>query len=697
MTTKDYTANVISATKVVPDGNFKNSKASGVWDINEALDLIKGGNWPNAANINPAAFVDGLFSSDVWDGSGSARSITNDIDLSTKEGLVWIKKRSGSANHTLQDTVRGATKHIRSSGDSSESTEAQTITAFNSNGFSLGTDDIVNASGSDYVGWTFRSQPKFFDVVTYTGDGNYNDGNLYSKAIPHNLGVAPHVIIIKRLDSSSDWWIKHKDRTNYLTKLNTTDQEYQDSSPSGSRYLPIFRNGSGVSDATHFYLNAGDHTNGLNNPAAVLSNINNATYVAYLFAHNNDDGGFGEPGNQDIIKCGSYNGDGTTDGSNEITLGFEPQWIFLKRSDGGGYYSQIIDDMRGMVSGGNDQLLWPNVAAAENGTLNSVDATATGFSVNDSNNSNLNNSTWIYIAIRRGGMQTPTAASSVFGLQDYTSGGDGPVTGIVTDFSIIRDRDADAANYAATRLLGNSYLTPMLNSAEVSSAGAIHDRMDGAWNTSFAGYMIWGWQRARGYFDVVAYSGTGSNRTISHNLGVTPEMMWVKRRNTTNNWKTFHSNLGGTKSMELNTTVAAETNGSALWNSTAPTASVYSLGTASDVNGSGSTYVAYLFATVANVSKVGSFTQSGATNVACGFTGDTPALIILKRTDDTGNWYILDSVRGIVAGNDPHTYINESNPEISNVDLVDPYSGGFATTSSLTDGDYIFYSIAAVS
>ena len=61
MSTKDFTANVISASKVVPDGNFKDSKASGVWDINEALDLIKGGNWPNVANINPAAFVDALF------------------------------------------------------------------------------------------------------------------------------------------------------------------------------------------------------------------------------------------------------------------------------------------------------------------------------------------------------------------------------------------------------------------------------------------------------------------------------------------------------------------------------------------------------------------------------------------------------------------------------------------------------------
>ena len=98
----------------------------------------------NTQSIPPN--IEDLFQTTVWDGSGSARSLTNGINLSGEGGLVWIKKRSGSAQHTLQDTVRGATKHIRSSGDSGEATEAQTVTAFNSNGFSLGTDDMVNAS-----------------------------------------------------------------------------------------------------------------------------------------------------------------------------------------------------------------------------------------------------------------------------------------------------------------------------------------------------------------------------------------------------------------------------------------------------------------------------------------------------------------------------------------------------------------------
>ena len=93
MTTRDFTANVISATKVVPDGNFKDSKASGVWDINEALDLIKGGNWPNAANINPAAFVDALFQTHLYTGNASSTAINNGINLSGKGGLVWTKNR----------------------------------------------------------------------------------------------------------------------------------------------------------------------------------------------------------------------------------------------------------------------------------------------------------------------------------------------------------------------------------------------------------------------------------------------------------------------------------------------------------------------------------------------------------------------------------------------------------------------------
>ena len=173
--------------------------------------------------------------------------------------------------------------------------------------------------------------------------------------------------------------------------------------------------------------------------------------------------------------------------------------------------------------------------------------------------------------------------------------------------------------------------------------------------------------------------------------------MWIKKRSNTNNWKTFHSSLGATKSMELNTTVAAETNGSSLWNSTAPTASVFTLGSAGDVNSGSHTYIAYLFATLAGVSKVGSYTGNGSTmTIDCGFSSGA-RFVLIKRTDTTDNWYVWDSVRGIVSGTEPYLRLNNATAEATGADYIDPDSSGFAlpndyfTTNGAT---FIFYAIA---
>tara|TARA_X000001382_G_scaffold112830_1_gene90277 strand:- start:28 stop:639 length:612 start_codon:yes stop_codon:yes gene_type:complete len=202
------------------------------------------------------------------------------------------------------------------------------------------------------------------------------------------------------------------------------------------------------------------------------------------------------------------------------------------------------------------------------------------------------------------------------------------------------------------------------------------------------------WARARGYFDALCYTGTGSARTISHNLGVAPEMMWVKDRDAGNSWAVYYGD--NTDFLILNDN-SATADDSRYWNDTSPTSTVFSVGTENNTNASNNKFIAYLFATVVGVSKFGSFTQSGATNVDCGFTGSTPALIILKRTDSTGDWYLFDSLRGIVAGNDPYFILNDTTAPTTNADMVDPYSGGFATTSNIANGDYIFYAIAAIS
>ena len=222
--------------------------------------------------------------------------------------------------------------------------------------------------------------------------------------------------------------------------------------------------------------------------------------------------------------------------------------------------------------------------------------------------------------------------------------------------------------------------------------------MDGAWNGNVSSYMLWGWKRAPSYFDVVAYTGNGTaGRTVSHNLGVAPEMMWVKRREATGSWMVYHKGLnGGTNPeqyvMYLNDTQAPDqTNGP--WNYTAPASSVFTLGNNNGVNNSSGNYIAYLFASLDGVSKVGSVSHSGTTNVDCGFSNGA-RFVMLKRYDAGSNFFVWDTVRGIVAGDDPYLRLNSANGEITNTDFVDPLNAGFTISDAFTDGDYIFYAIA---
>jgi hypothetical protein len=204
-------------------------------------------------------------------------------------------------------------------------------------------------------------------------------------------------------------------------------------------------------------------------------------------------------------------------------------------------------------------------------------------------------------------------------------------------------------------------------------------------------------RRAPGFFDVVCYTGTGANRTVSHNLGVVPELMIVKGRSGATAWQVYSSGLANTEYLVLNTT-AAKATGATRWNSTTPTSSVFSLGTASEVNTSSATYVAYLFSTVAGVSKVGSYTGTGTTNqINCGFTGGA-RFVLIKRTDSTGDWYVWDSARGMVSGTDPSLLLNTTAAEV-NANSIYAITTGFQIVSTAaginaSGGSYIFLSIA---
>jgi hypothetical protein len=169
------------------------------------------------------------------------------------------------------------------------------------------------------------------------------------------------------------------------------------------------------------------------------------------------------------------------------------------------------------------------------------------------------------------------------------------------------------------------------------------------------------WKRAPNFFDVVAYTGDGAtSQVVNHNLGTVPEMMWIKSRSNSRNWVVYHKDLGNAKQLRLNTTVAELASGN--WSYTTPTDSVFTIGNGADVNSNNYTQIAYLFASLDGVSKVFSVTKSSGSDasVNCGFSAG-PRFVLLKRTDSTGDWYVWDSERGIVAGNDPlqvmiHTY-----------------------------------------
>ena len=385
----------------------------------------------------------------------------------------------------------------------------------------------------------------------------------------------------------------------------------------------------------------------------------------------------------------------------------------------------MLDNMRGWPNGSNDSLLYPNLANAEAAPANYGHPTATGFAGTfDASAAH------IYIAIRRGPMKTPTTGTSVFALAAWSDGVSG--TGLAgstnsfvnqrPDLSVFANRAGNAKNFQFANLLtgyqqttgpgADTLTTPTLSTASTAAAAtsgnAIYVLPANGSNppeVRFAsdsvgakiGYIF---RRAPGFFDVVCYTGTGSATTISHNLGVVPELMIVKQRNTTRDWPVYATSLGSGKYLTLNSN-AAENSSTQVFNS-APTASTISLGTSTLVNESAGTYVAYLFATVAGVSKVGSYTGTGTTKqIDCGFTGGA-RFVLIKRYGYaiTGDWYVWDSARGIVAGNDPYLLLNSTAAEVTSTDYVDTYSAGFEISSTApaainaNGGSFVFLAIA---
>jgi hypothetical protein len=671
-----------------------------MWTLSQAAGYRQQGLWP--VPYIPQ-YIEDMFQTWLYTGNGSTQTINNGIDLAGKGGLVWRKSRTQPSGagffNQLVDTARGVTGLLYSNTTDAQVTSFTALSSFNSNGFTMMSGaGAANQSGDTYASWTFRKQPKFFDVVTWTGDGTAN------RNVAHSLGSAPGFVIIKRTSGTSNWCV--------AARLNSGAASFM----MLNRTVPQTSTASSWFNGTTFKVGTSDWPSSTGSPDFFGYDTNGTgdTYVAYLFAHNA--GGFGLTGTDNVISCGSYTGTGAT---LDVSLGYEAQWVLIKPTTVAGNWT-MMDNMRGMTQVGVDGTarLRPNTSEAESSLGGSYGAfpNATGFTVKSNpgvDDYNASGQTYIYIAIRRGPMKVPTDPTKVFVPTTGTASVNAVVTtGFATDMVITAGTGA-VERGINDRLRGfpttNTGIAPWL----VTQGSAVEANYSGtntlfnATNTTFqqgfyfsgAGAAQYSFLRAPGFFDEVCYTGTGSARTVAHNLAAVPELIITKRRDLGGNWNTYSASLGNTGILFLDDTSGNLGPDSSNWNNTSPTASVFTVGTGAP-NLSSGTYVAYLFATCPGVSKVGSYTGTGATQVInCGFTGGA-RFVLIKATSTTGNWLVWDSARGIVAGNDPYLALNSTAAEVTNTDWVDTAATGFELSNAggnlanVNGGAYIFLAIA---
>ena len=292
---------------------------------------------------DPTAF----FQAKTYTGNGSTQSITLNGLNNMQPDWVWIKQRDETRGHNIQDSVRGATKYIDSRSDTAEATVSNTLTSFDSNGFSLGSYDDVNKSSQTYVAWNWKAgttsgitttdstitpaaysfnQTSGFSIIKYVGNGT-NDAKC-----PHGLGVAPKMIFIKDLDNTADWECYNATNGNgkvfHLNKTNAgdaTSARWRNTSP----------------DAVNWTMGSTTAVNG-----------SSTDYVAYCFADV-----------QGYQKIGFYtgNGSGSANSGTFVYTGFSPSFVLVKN-----------------ISTAEGWLLWDNKRSSFNGEGSNLSANGTG-------------------------------------------------------------------------------------------------------------------------------------------------------------------------------------------------------------------------------------------------------------------------------------------------------------------------------
>ena len=330
---------------------------------------------------DPSAY----FQTALYSGNAGTQSITNDGNSDLQPDWVWIKQRSGTQNHNLQDSVRGSTKIIKSNTTADETTDANGVTSFNTDGFSIGTRSDINQSGT-YVAWQWKAGTSFtndasatgigsidstgsvntdagFSIVSYTGNATDN------ASVKHGLNTAPKMVIIKDLSDTSTWGVWHQSLTNggYRLTLNSTAAQADDSAFFGgsNRAIPT---------SSVFFLGSGGGGNGTN------------ANIAYCFSEV-----------KGYSKFGSYTGNGNADGTFVYT-GFLPSFVMVKDSSNAGYNWMMYDNKRLGYNGGSRYLIANTIDTEGGSSDNLMDFTSNGFKPRSASQNINRSASYIYMA-----------------------------------------------------------------------------------------------------------------------------------------------------------------------------------------------------------------------------------------------------------------------------------------------------------
>lgn len=317
--------------------------------------------------LDTAFTIAAFFSTDLWLGDQVGEDVVNNLDTTT-DSMIWTFNRDGNnVGSMTYDTIRGVTNGLRiDESIVATTTDANSLTTFNADGFTIGNGTILNSTNDDFVAWTFKKQNNFFSLFNYSGN------EVAGRAIPHGLGAVPGMVVIVPTNNAGSSYV-------------------QVATQGGGQYLRMDVDAVSTTSASIWDNTNMDATNVIvGNPTP---NSIGTDYVGYAFGH--------DISNNGLIQCGEYTGNGSTSGPS-ISLGWQPQFILIKALTTSGNQGDwfVMDTTRGMGAGNDILARWNSGGEIETTNLDVVNLNSDGFSLAHTSTCNQNTIDYWYMAIR---------------------------------------------------------------------------------------------------------------------------------------------------------------------------------------------------------------------------------------------------------------------------------------------------------